>query len=108
MTDDPHSKFGETIAGSRWFNREPVLTNEEMVPVRQTWICPTCGEGEMIASRGAWLTNPPGHHHECTKCKFTAALRNGAKYPSITYIPKSKYRVSCQPTKKSSQSPSAT
>ncbi len=87
--DDPHVKFGETIAGSRWFNAEPSLTQVEMVPVRQTWICPACdGTGEMISTGGAWLTNPPGYHHTCNKCGFTAALRGGKQYPSISYVRK--------------------
>lgn len=75
-----------TVAGpSRWFNGEPNLTRERLVPVMVRWICPMdgCG-GEMKPAGFTWPMSPPGNHHKCTGCGFMAALR-GKCYPAIEY-----------------------
>lgn len=77
-----HSKYGARIGQSRWFEGKPALyrepgTRESGDYVR--WRCPICG-GEMVSNGWTWPTDPPGFHHECDTCGFTAALED-AEYP---------------------------
>jgi hypothetical protein len=78
--------FGDTIdggntggGGSRWFNREPIVRTSRVRPVGYHWDCPMDGcEGEMRYTGREWPGSggsPPGCHHKCTKCGFTAAIR---------------------------------
>lgn len=93
MPDDVQEKperndeqFGNTIAGSRWFKGEPQITRRVMRPVQERWLCPHDGcDGEMLSSGWNWPTNPPGYHHTCTVCGFTAAPMSGQHFPRITY-----------------------
>ena len=89
--------FGKTVGlvgggSSRWFRGEPFVTRESVAPVIMRWICPMtdCG-GEMRDTGDYWEastqligTSGHGHHHQCDRCKFTAAIR-GVKYPRIEY-----------------------
>jgi hypothetical protein len=86
-TKQDADRFGQPIAGSRWFNGEPNVTRDAMIPVRLRWLCPieSCG-GEMIFNGMTWPTGDPGYHHTCNKCEFTAAV-HGRRYPSIAYEP---------------------
>lgn len=69
----PFSETGE----SRWFHGEPVIDEREVKTFAQSWPCPVGGcEGEMIANGMTWPMNPPGYHHTCNQCSFTAALSN--------------------------------
>ena len=66
-------KFGDTIAGSRWFNGAPSVSvsGGEVV-----WNCPSTGcNGHMRFNGSVWATGSPGYHHTCTNCGFTAALK---------------------------------
>ena len=90
--------FGKSIlvagtgGSSRWFRGEPFVTRENVAPEIVRWMCPMtdCG-GEMRDTGREWVastqlvgTSGPGHHHECDRCLFTAAIR-GPKYPRIEY-----------------------
>lgn len=78
---DEHERFGASCGGSRWFNAEPNVTAEPVETFIERWRCPVAGcAGEMRYAGYSWMTNPPGNHHTCTACKFTAALR-GETYP---------------------------
>ena len=81
--------FGSTIAGSRWFNREPEIERVVVEPVMEIWRCPMegCG-GEMKNNGFVWPSYPPGYHHTCDKCGFTAAIKTGP-YPAQRFIRKS-------------------
>lgn len=54
---------------SRWFRPEPNI-------VEGRWRCPhnDC-DGYMISNGSVWPMNPPGYHHSCTACGFTAAIK---------------------------------
>lgn len=82
--DRGDAKFGNTIAGSRWFTGEPELRRQRKIPVEVRWICPHdgCG-GEMKLNGSVWPMSNPGYHHTCDKCGFTAAVH--ARYPRIEY-----------------------
>jgi len=69
-----------------WFGGEPNIQQEPKRPVLSRWICPQdgCG-GEMKFNGMTWPMNPPGYHHTCDKCGFTAAL-SGRHYPTIEYV----------------------
>lgn len=84
---DPHAKFGATIAGSRWFTGEPATTRQRVHTYVERWPCPVedCA-GEMVFNGASWGTNPPGCHHTCTACGFTAATR-GVTYPRTITVP---------------------
>lgn len=88
-----HEKFGNSIGlhdrWSRWFNAEPVIGYAEQVPINEKWFCPIEGcAGEMMFNGSTWPMNPPGYHHTCDKCGFTAALRD-KKYPRTVFVNKS-------------------
>jgi hypothetical protein len=81
-----HEKFGGTISGSRWFKGEPKITTKRMYPVQARWLCPIEGcDGEMKYAGWTWPVNPPGYHHTCHVCGFTAAI-HGKKYPCTEYV----------------------
>jgi hypothetical protein len=85
MSEQEHEQFGKTIANSRWFKGEPSTTRKRLIPYREIWNCPIDGcDGEMIATGEAWPFNPPGYHHRCSKCGFTAAVH--ARYPRIVHV----------------------
>ena len=80
-------EFGTTITGSRWFNAEPEIEEVEVKAFRQEWLCPKedCS-GKMVSNGYSWPMNPPGYHHTCTECQFTAAPRDGQRFPcEVTY-----------------------
>ncbi len=94
IDDDRHKqdRFGSPIglfsgpSGlSRWFKGEPNIEQTPRVPVHSRWLCPQddC-DGEMVANGATWPMNPPGNHHTCDKCGFTAAI-SGQSYPTIEY-----------------------
>lgn len=66
--------FGEPCAGSRWFNTIPQIEMDDSR--RLVWRCPVshCG-GEMRYTGVDWPTGVPGHHHKCSNCSFTAAIK---------------------------------
>lgn len=66
-----------------WFTDKPTIIEQPMRPVEQRWICP-CG-GEMKSTGQAWMTNPPGHFHQCDKCSYAAAM-SAVKYPCIVFV----------------------
>lgn len=78
--------FGQTINGSRWFNREPNVKKDYNVrPVAMHWECPMDGcDGEMRYVGMDWPTSPMGHHHECNVCHFRAAIPH-RKFPYIEF-----------------------
>lgn len=80
-----HEKFGRTITGSRWFNGNPFVIVRSVTPVEENWACPIagCTEGIMVYNGMQWPVNPPGYHHTCSKCGFTAAVHE--KYPRVVY-----------------------
>lgn len=85
-------EYGTSIGGalgkaSRWFDGEPDVSRERVVPVRERWWCPMSDcDGEMTFNGSTWPTGRPGYHHTCGECGFTAAVR-GKKYPRITHVP---------------------
>ncbi len=86
MSNPEHDAFGSPIGGTRWFNTEPTIEREPLIPMHASWRCPIsdCG-GEMKFNGMTWPTGNPGYHHTCDKCEFTAAVR-GKKYPCIEYL----------------------
>jgi hypothetical protein len=77
------AEFGEPCGNSRWFNREPNITRIDVKTFRELWPCPCDCDGQMIFNGQVWSTNPPGYHHTCSRCGFTAAVHT--KYPRITH-----------------------
>lgn len=93
MGDQPEGadRFGVAVGGSRWFSG-PVMTHLEPVQAFQVrWFCPmpAC-RGEMRYTGENWPTGNPGYHHQCTVCKFRAAIKE-KQFPMIEFrpIPKS-------------------
>lgn len=79
-----HERFGRTIAGSRWFNGKPFITVRSVTPVQENWRCPLVDcNGFMVYNGSQWPMSPPGYHHTCSACGFTAAIHE--KYPRIVY-----------------------
>lgn len=84
-----HEQFGTSIGiafpqsqMSRWFLGKPNIVKTYKLWTAK-WICPIEGcFGEMIFNGAIWPMSPPGYHHTCDKCGFTAAL-SGRKYPGI-------------------------
>ena len=93
MGDKNHEKFGSPImtsqGPSRWFRGEPEISEVHMATFEQRWMCPmdNCN-GEMQYNGSQWPMSPPGYHHTCTECGFTAALC-GVSYPRNVYRPQS-------------------
>lgn len=79
-----HEQFGKTITGSRWFNQEPEIVERPVRTFEQRWLCPMdeCS-GQMVYNGMSWPMNPPGYHHTCSECGFTAAI-HGKRYPLTT------------------------
>ena len=97
--------YGESCARSRWFRGEMRVVHEQVVDRTvtmpcfafdgteryvqcvaewhyiQRWLCPNreCA-GEMKDAGWMWPTFDPGHHHTCSECGFTAAIK-GCTYP---------------------------
>ncbi len=84
---EEHEKYGSTITGSRWFNEEPEITEQEVKTFTQRWMCPIkdC-DGEMRFNGVAWPMVEPGYHHTCVECGFTAAVE-GKQYPREVHRP---------------------
>lgn len=92
MSNPEHDKFGDEIGGSRWFKGEANIVSKVVVSIEEKWICPIAGcGGEMEFNGMTWPCNPPGFHHTCDICGFTAAI-SGKRYPTIVY------RASDQPS----------
>jgi len=81
---------------TQWFKGDPILVEEPMIPVLQHWMCPDPDEqgedclGEMIFNGMSWPVNPPGYHHTCNVCGYTAVPRGGKKYPQTVFKPATK------------------
>lgn len=85
-------KYGQSCGGSRWFKgtmeiectptkAENGLWMEEKT--KMEWLCPFCeGIGKMEWDYSIWPTGNPGYHHQCTRCKFRAAI-TGNTYPKV-------------------------
>lgn len=75
------NKIGTPVGVSEWFNDEPKIARKEVRTFIERWMCPqeNC-EGEMRDAGFSWSTNPPGYHHTCNKCGYTAAM-SGKRYP---------------------------
>ncbi len=88
MSSNPDD-FGSPIAGSRWFNGEPAIERVQVDTFVERWRCPLdgCG-GEMHPNGFVWSTNPPGIHHTCDACGFTAVPRAGARFPRTITVPR--------------------
>lgn len=88
QSDNPeHDTFGQPCAGSRWFNQKPATIRKEVRTYLETWPCPIAGcTGEMEDDGFRWSVSPPGIHHTCTVCDFTAAIR-GESYPRTVTEP---------------------
>lgn len=61
-----HEQWGNTISGSRWFKGDPIVRDS-------VWRCPI-DDGAMVYTGWQWPMYPPGLHHCCETCGFTAAL----------------------------------
>lgn len=80
-------QFGESCAGSRWFNGKPEVSERLVQTYEQRWLCPVkpC-DGEMQFSGMVWPTGDPGYHHTCSKCGFKAAVCGGMYPRTVTKV----------------------
>lgn len=67
-----------------WFKGVPRLLKKRKVPVHVEWACPSEGCPGVMRDNGfRYSMEPPGIHHTCTKCGYTAVLEKS--YPRIEY-----------------------
>lgn len=67
---------------------------QQVIPVRVSYICDSCGVGEMVVKGGGSLlmSNLPKHIHSCNHCGTRQMLQG--TYPRIEYVDEPKKTIS--------------